>query len=108
MPLQVFDAKLLKPVDYLSITEVIALCELSQEEIAEMIDYGALASDMVVEEEVFFSAQRVDQLKDACEHRRDYDLDLFAVVLMMGYMQEIADLKQQVGQLQALLAQTAP
>ncbi len=107
MPIQVFDAKLQKPVDYLSIEEVIALCELSEEDVAELMDYGALNSDMVVDEEIFFAAQRMQYLKDACQHRRDYDLDVFAVVLLMGYLQEIADLKQQVGELQALVGQMA-
>lgn len=108
MPLQVFDVKLQRPVDYLSIEEVTVLCELSDEDVSELMDYGALNSDMVVDEEIFFAAQRMQYLKDACQHRRDYDLDVFAVVLLMGYLQEIADLKQQVAELRALLGQVAP
>lgn len=108
MPLQVFDVKLQRPVDYLSIAEVTVLCELSDEDVSELMDYGALNSDMVVDEEIFFAAQRMQYLKDACQHRRDYDLDVFAVVLLMGYLQEIADLKQQVAELRALLGQVAP
>ena len=106
MPIQVFDVKLQKPVDYLSIEEVVALCELSEEDIAELMDYGALNSDVVVDEEIFFAAQRMEHLKEACQHRRDYDLDVFAAVLFMGYLQQIADLKQQVAELQAQLGQT--
>ena len=108
MPIQVFDAKLQRPVDYLSIEEVAVLCELSDEDVSELMDYGALNSDMVVDEEIFFAAQRMQHLKDACQHRRDYDLDVFAAVLLMGYLQEIADLKQQVAELQALVGQMAP
>ena len=108
MPIQVFDAKLQRPVDYLSIEEVTTLCELSEEDVSELMDYGALNSDMVVDEEIFFAAQRMQHLKDACQHRRDYDLDVFAAVLLMGYLQEIADLKQQVAELQALVGQMAP
>lgn len=107
MPIQVFDVKLQKPVDYLSIEEVVALCELSEEDIAELMDYGALNSDVVVDEEIFFAAQRMQYLKEACQHRRDYDLDVFAAVLLMGYLQQIADLKQQVAELQAQLGQMA-
>ncbi|MDH4479390.1 MAG: chaperone modulator CbpM [Rhodoferax sp.] len=106
MPIQVFDATLQQPMDYLSTAEVITLCELNEEEIAELIEYGALSSDMEVEENIFFSAQRVQHLKTASQHRRDYDLDLFAVVLLMGYLQEIADLKQQVINLQAIVQQS--
>jgi hypothetical protein len=105
MPIQVFDVKLQKPVDYLSIEEVVALCELSEEDIAELMDYGALNSDVVVDEEIFFAAQRMQYLKEACQHRRDYDLDVFAAVLFMGYLQQIAELKQQVAELQAQLGQ---
>ena len=108
MPIQVFDAKLQRPVDYLSIEEVAVLCELSDEDVSELMDYGALNSDMVVDEEIFFAVQRMQHLKDACQHRRDYDLDVFAAVLLMGYLQEIADLKQQVAELQALVGQMAP
>ena len=101
MSLQVFDAWLKQSFEYLSIEEVTDLCELSPEEVGELVDYGALNSDIVVEEKVFFSASRMQYLRRACQQRRDYDLDLFSVVLLMGYLQEIASLKQQLAQCQA-------
>lgn len=101
MPLQVIEGAIAQPVDYLSMEEVLVLCEIPREEVLDLMDYGALQSDMVVGDEVFFSVQRVDYLKVACAQRRDYDLDLFSVVLLMGYLQEIASLKQQLAQYQA-------
>lgn len=101
MPIQIFDSVLNQSLEYLSAEEVINLCELSQEEAIELRDYGALSSDMVVDEKLFFSAQRMQFLKHACAQRRDYDLDLFSVVLVLGYLQEIASLKQQLAQYEA-------
>ena len=101
MSLQVFDAWLKQAFEYLSIEEVSDLCELSPEEVGELLDYGAFSSDLVVEEKVFFSASRMQHLRSACQQRRYYDLDLFSVVLLMGYMQEIASLKQQLARYQA-------
>lgn len=107
MPLQIIDAALVQAVEYLSIAEVSHLCEIEQDEVRELMDYGALQSDMVVGDEVFFAVQRVHCLKVACTQRRDYDLDLFSVVLVIGYLQEIDALKQQISVYQALSRSTS-
>lgn len=101
MPIQIFDSGLNQPFEYLSTEEVMDMCELSQEEASELRDYGALNSDVVVDQKLFFSAYRMQFLKHACAQRRDFDLDLFSVVLLMGYLQEIASLKQQLARYQA-------
>jgi chaperone modulatory protein CbpM len=107
MPLQIIDASLMQPVEYLSMAEVSHLCQLAQDEVRELMDYGALQSDMVVGNEIFFATQRVQSLKVACTQRRDYDLDLFSVALLIGYLQEIDRLKQQISVYQAL-SRSAP
>jgi hypothetical protein len=105
MPIQVFDAELRQSIDYVSTQEVTAMCQMSQTEIMELIDYGVLRSEMELGEVLFFSMPQVHRLQNASQHRRDYDLDLFSVVLVMGYLQEIAELTQQVIDLQVALAQ---
>jgi hypothetical protein len=104
MPIQVFDAELRQSVDYLSEEEVRAMCQMSLAEIMELIDYGVLRSEMELGDVLFFSMPQVHRLQNASQHRRDYDLDLFSVVLVMGYLQEIADLTQQVIDLHVALA----
>jgi len=101
MPLQIIDAALMQPVEYLSMAEVSDWCQIAQDEVRELMDYGALQSDMVVGDQVFFAVQRVRSLKVACTQRRDYDLDLFSVALAVGYLQEIDALKQQIAVYQA-------
>lgn len=107
MPLQIIDQALMQPVDYWSIAEVSELCEIAQYEMQELMEYGALQSDIVVGEQVYFAAQRVNDLKVACAQRRDYDLDLFSVVLVMGYLDEIDKLRQQIRGYQAQFGQAA-
>ena len=105
MPIQVFDAELRQSVDYLSTQEVTDICQLSEAEIMELIEYGVLRSEMEMGEVRFFSMPQVHRLQNASQHRRDFDLDLFSVVLVMGYLQEIADLTQQVSDLQVAVEQ---
>ena len=107
MPMQIIDAALMQPVEYLSMAEVSNLCQIAQDEVRELMDYGALQSDMVVGDEVFFAVQLVQSLKVACIQRQDYDLDLFSVALAVGYLQEIDRLKQQIAVYQAL-SRSAP
>jgi 2-polyprenyl-3-methyl-5-hydroxy-6-metoxy-1,4-benzoquinol methylase len=41
-------------------------------------------------------------LQSACKQRRDYDLDLFSVVICVQYLEHIADLERQIESLQAV------
>ena len=82
------------------------MCQMSEAEIMELIDYGVLRSEMEMGQVLFFSIPQVHRLQNASQHRRDYDLDLFSVVLVMGYLQEIADLTQQVIDLQVAVEQS--
>lgn len=77
MPIRVFEAELRQSVDYLSTQEVTAMCQLSEAEIMELIEYGVLRSEMEMGEVLFFSMPQVHRLQNASQHRRDFDLDLF-------------------------------
>ncbi len=102
MTIHIIDTLAIETINRFTFSEVAKLCELSHEETQELIDYGAIASDELREGESFYSAQRLSLLQSACKQRRDYDLDLFSVVICVQYLEEVANLKRQIESLQAL------
>lgn len=100
--LEFIDVLAIDTMDRFSFSEVAKLCHLSREEAQELIDYGAIKSDYSIGSECFFSAQRLSLLQNACKQRSDYDLDLFSVVICVQYLENIAELKQQIQSLQAM------
>lgn len=84
------------------------MCSLTSAEIDELVEYGALVP-VITETTVVrqFSAGCVAPLREATRLRADYDLDLFTVSLLFGYLQRISDLEQQLHALQAHLPRSA-
>lgn len=77
--------------------ELAHMCSLSSVEIDELVDYGALVP--VVSERAagrLFNAAVVPSLREAARLRADFDLDLFTVSLLLGYLQRIVHLEQQL------------
>lgn len=84
--------------------ELAHMCSLTVAELDELVDYGALvplADDATAGRH--FSGTCVSPLREAARLRAHYDLDLFTVSLLLGYLQRIAHLEQQVRSLQAHL-----
>ena len=102
MIVHIIDTLAIETVERFTFSEVAKLCELSHDETQELIDYGAITFDELREGEFFYSAQRLSLLQTACKQRRDYDLDLFSVVIFVQYLEEVANLKHQINSLQAL------
>ncbi len=102
MTLQLIDVLTIEAVERFTFSEVAKLCVLSHEETQELIDYGAIRSDDSEGSECFYSSQKLSVLQIACKQRRDYDLDLFSVVICVQYLENIADLKRQIELLQAV------
>ena len=103
MTFQLVDVLTIEAVERFTFSEVAKLCQLSHEEAQELIDYGAIRSDdSEGGTECFYSAQKLSVLQSACKQRRDYDLDLFSVVICVQYLENIADLKRQIELLQAV------
>jgi chaperone modulatory protein CbpM len=82
--------------------ELARLCRLTVAEVDELVDFGALVP-LVGEPgaERQFSAACVPPLREASRLRSDYDLDLFTVSLLFGYLQRIVHLEQQLRGLHA-------
>jgi chaperone modulatory protein CbpM len=94
---------------HIELEDLAAACSLSKAEVQELVDYGALVP-VLGEGAVAglqFSAGCVAPLREAMRLRAHYDLDLFTVSLLLGYLQRIAHLEQQLRSLQVHLPHPA-
>ena len=89
--------------DTVSLTELALACSMSLDELRELVDFGALQPIDPVQTEPVFAMGCMEPLRTAGKLRRDYDLDLFVVVIVMDYLQHIRQLE---AQLRTLLATT--
>jgi len=89
----------------ITITELSRVCGISRAELDELVEYGSLVPlDGAPDEGApVFTADCVAPLRAAGKLRQDFDLDLFAVSLALGYLQRIDALERQVRALQAHL-----
>ncbi len=85
-----------------SLAELSRVCGMSADELVELVDYGALAPLASNAQESAFSADCIVQLRTVCKLRVDFDLDVFTVAVLMGYLDRIDDLERQVHSLQAM------
>jgi chaperone modulatory protein CbpM len=82
--------------------ELARMCNLSPAELGKLVDYGALVPLLGEDGALLqFSAGCVAPLREAARLRGHYDLDLFTVSLLLGYLQRIAHLEHQVRSLQS-------
>jgi chaperone modulatory protein CbpM len=87
--------------DSLGFNDLSAACAISVAELQELMEYGALAPLASGEPEPMFAITCMQPLRTAGKLRRDYDLDLFVVVILMDYLRRIETLESQLLSLQA-------
>jgi chaperone modulatory protein CbpM len=87
--------------------ELTRACGLTAAELDELIEYGVLAPLRRNEPERVFSAECVVPLRAAGRLRHDLDLDLFAVAILLGYLNRIEELEREVKSLRAHLPEHA-
>ncbi|MDB5945248.1 MAG: hypothetical protein JWQ33_274 [Ramlibacter sp.] len=87
----------------ITVTELSRVSSLSPDELDELVEYGALVPLAVVPQEPLFSAEWVIPLRAAGRLRRDFDLDLFAVAILLDYLHRISDLESRLRSLEALV-----
>jgi hypothetical protein len=97
----VLNAHSTETLDHLSGMQLANLCGLHLSEVQDLVDYGALQCAFAHEGLDYFDGASLSHLLVACKQRRDYDLDLFSVVIVVQYLREIADLKMQLSLSQA-------
>jgi chaperone modulatory protein CbpM len=86
-----------------TVTELTRVCALTVDELDELVEYGALKPLQPAPQERVFSAEYVMPLRQAGKLRRDYDLDLFAVAMMLEHLRRIDDLEREIRSLHAWL-----
>lgn len=89
-------------------SELCRACGLTEAEVAELVDYGALRVLPAAGAEPAFSAECLPALRRATRLRRDLDLDLFTVALLLQYLDRIEVLERQVRSLRAQVSFHAP
>lgn len=86
-----------------SLTELSEACNMSTDDLDELVDYGALTPLLQSQPEVRFSAQCLLPLRDANRMGNDYDFDLFTVGTLLGLLGRIDTLERR---LQAMAVHT--
>ena len=87
--------------DCVGFSDLSAACAISVAELQELMEYGALAPLAASDSEPMFATTYLQPLRTAGRLRRDYDLDLFVVVIVMDYLKRIETLESQLLSLQA-------
>jgi chaperone modulatory protein CbpM len=103
MNAQVVEVGWLDARETVSVAELSRVCGLSAAELDELVEYGALAPLHRNGGEHIFSAECIVPLRTAGRLRQDFDLDLFAVAILLGYISRIEDLERELKSLRAYL-----
>lgn len=89
--------------EVLTLPELAQACALCAPELLELVDDGVLTPAQRDAPVWVFSAAYVMPLRKAARLRRDFDLDLFTVGLLLDHLLRIEALQAQVRALQARL-----
>lgn len=84
-----------------TVTQLCRTCALTAAEVDELVSYGVLAPLAPPPAEALFSAEWVMPLRQAARLRRDLDLDLFTVAILLGYLGRIDALESELRSLHA-------
>ena len=85
----------------LTAAELARACGLTAAELDELVEYGALAPIDPRPSQRVFSAECVVPLRTASRLRLDFDLDLFAVAILLRYLNRIEELERELKSLRA-------
>ncbi len=79
-----------------TVAELLRASRLCEDELNDLIGYGALPALSQDRQEQVFSAKLIVPLCKAVQLKQDYDLDTFSVALVLGLLQKIEFLQEQV------------
>lgn len=91
--------------------ELARVCGISTADVDELVEYGALQplqAEPTEADPPLFSADCVTRMRTASQLQLDFDLDWFAVALLLQHIQRIETLEQQVRSLRAQLPADGP
>jgi len=87
----------------LSLAELVRVSELSEPELLELVEYGALAPLDARAQPPTFSAECVVVVRNARRLRDEFELDMHALALALRFLERIRDLETQLDRLRAQL-----
>ncbi len=108
MNAQVVEVGWLDARETLTMAELCRACGLSAAELDELVEYGVLTPLPQRPSERVFSADCVVPLRTAGRLKQDFDLDLFAISILLGYLNRIDELEREVKSLRAHLPAHVP
>jgi chaperone modulatory protein CbpM len=83
--------------------ELARCCQLRVDELQELVEYGALEHAGGEGDVLLFASDCLAPLRVASRLRLDFDLDLFTMGLLLGYLRRIDALERQLASLRARL-----
>jgi chaperone modulatory protein CbpM len=89
----------------LSLTELTQLADLSEAELRDLVEYGALEPTDPQASPWMFSGDCVMVVRSACRLRNEFDLDTHALALALQFLHRIRDLEAQLRSAHAQLPQ---
>jgi hypothetical protein len=92
---------------YIEIQEMARQCQLSFDELHELIEYGALPVLHVNSRGLCFPITCLETVQKAAQIKRDYALDLFAMGVVLGYLQKIEVLESANAELRLSLQRSS-
>ena len=90
-----FEWDWLDPRKTVNLGELSVASGMSTAELDELVAYGALTPLASAQPARMFSAECTRPLSRACKLRTDFHLDIFTVVLLLGYLTRIEVLERQ-------------
>ena len=88
---------------WIAFAELAELSGLSEAELRELVDYGALSPGVEVEGEWRFAVHAVTVARTAHRLGVEFDLEPPGVALLLAYVERVRELEAQVCALKALL-----
>jgi chaperone modulatory protein CbpM len=86
--------------DTIGFSDLAQACAMSIGDLQELVEFGALFPLETSNVETVFSITCVESLRSAGKLRRDYDLDLFVVVVVIDFIRRIEQLESKIKSLQ--------
>ena len=101
------DAALPGEYSHLPLRDLADLSGLSEAEVLELVEYGALAPEHQAAGQWAFSVRSITIARTARRLREDFELEVHGVALLLAYLDRIHDLEAQLCALRAQLPRSA-
>lgn len=104
MNIDTADALALDERSQVSFSQLLVLSGLSEDDLRELVDHGALAPVDPNASAWMFTSQCVVVARKACRLSRDFELDAHAVAIVLGFVERIDALERELHAVRAASA----